>query len=53
VQAQNPDHVAETAPTLSAVCTSFKTAPGRLLFAASNNLPQAAIKVSQGLSGND
>jgi L-methionine (R)-S-oxide reductase len=49
--AQNPDHAAETAPALSAVSTSFETAPGGLLFAASNKLPQAAMKVSQGLSG--
>jgi TonB family protein len=48
---QTPDHVAETAPALSAVSTSIETAPGGLLSAAPNNLPQATITVSQGLSG--
>jgi TonB family protein len=48
--AQNPDQAAETAPALSAGSTSFETAPGGPLFAASNNLPRAP-KVSQGLSG--
>jgi TonB family protein len=49
--AQNPVQAAETAPALSAVSTSFETAPGGLLFAASNHLPQAPMKASQGLSG--
>ena len=48
---QNPVPVVETAPALSAVSTSFETAPGGLLFAASNHLPQAPKKASQGLSG--
>jgi TonB family protein len=42
---------AETAPALSAVSTSLETAPGGPLFAASNHLPQAPMKASQGLSG--
>ncbi len=49
--AQNPDQSGETAPALSAVSTSFETAPGGLLFAVPNNLPQVPMKVSQGISG--
>jgi TonB family protein len=48
---QTAEPVAETAPSLSAVSTSIETAPGGLLSAAPNDLPQAATKVSQGLSG--
>jgi TonB family protein len=49
--AQHPNPAAETAPVLSAVSSSFETMPGGLLFAAPDNLPQATMKVSQGLSG--
>ena len=48
---QNPDQAAETAPALLAATTSFEMVPGGPLFAASNNLPQLPVKVSQGLSG--
>ena len=49
---QTPDHVAETAaPALSVVSAGFETAPGGLLSAAPDKLPQATINVSQGLSG--
>jgi protein TonB len=46
----NPPDAVETAPALAALSAGSETTLGALL-SASNNLPQPAFKVSQGLSG--
>jgi TonB family protein len=46
----NPANAVETAPALAALSAGSETTLGALL-SASNNLPQPAFRVSQGLSG--